>query len=171
MNRNDVRPNSDIADSLNDPVSSKSKSTSTKRPTSPSVRRLGLAGHGDLSPDAEESASSAATLTGGIQADPCRHRASDCRPVSPPPEPRFAVEALGWLGVRLTMDMDDWYDPVRRQWGRRQKAPIGANVEFELRRAAHATPTRCTRGVSLKKQRALIDPVWGGVYQYSAAGN
>ena len=49
--------------------------------------------------------------------------------------PVLPVDALRWLGVRVTMDMDEWYDPVEGSWGRRQKAPIGANIEFELRRA------------------------------------
>jgi uncharacterized protein YyaL (SSP411 family) len=88
------------------------------------------------------------------------------------PDPSAPVDALGWIGVRVTRDMDEWYDPDEGGWGRRQKAALGANVEFELRRAAHGDSNAMQRAVfSLEKQRALLDPVWGGVYQYSATTN
>ena len=45
-------------------------------------------------------------------------------------DPRAPVDALGWIGARVTRDMDEWYDPDEGGWGRRQKAPIGANIEF-----------------------------------------
>jgi uncharacterized protein YyaL (SSP411 family) len=49
---------------------------------------------------------------------------------------------------------------------------MGANIEFEFRRAAHGDTNAFRRAVfSLGKQRALIDPVWGGMSQYSAASN
>jgi len=87
-------------------------------------------------------------------------------------DPSAPVDALGWVGTRVTRDMDEWYDPDEGGWGRRQKAALGANVEVELRRAAHGDSNALQRAVfSLEKQRALIDPVWGGVYQYSAATN
>jgi len=85
-------------------------------------------------------------------------------------DPSATVDALEWIGARVTRDLDDWYDPNEGGWGRQQKAPLGANIEFELRRAAHGDGHAIQRAVfSLEKQRALIDPVWGGIYQYSAA--
>jgi uncharacterized protein YyaL (SSP411 family) len=99
-------------------------------------------------------------------------RANSQRATHVAPDPSAPVDALAWIGVRVTRDMDEWYDPVEGGWGRRQKAALGANVEFELRRAAHGDTNALQRAVfSLEKQRALIDPVWGGVYQYSAATN
>jgi uncharacterized protein len=87
-------------------------------------------------------------------------------------DPPAPVDALGWIGARVTRDMDEWYDPDQGGWGRRQKAALGANVEFELRRAARGEASAQQRAVfSLERQRALIDPVWGGVYQYSATTN
>ncbi len=86
-------------------------------------------------------------------------------------DPGAPVDALGWVGARVTRDMDEWYDPDQGGWGRRQKAPLGANIEFELRRAAHGDTNALARALfGLEKQRALIDPVWGGLCQYSAAG-
>jgi hypothetical protein len=87
-----------------------------------------------------------------------------------PPDPPATVDMLEWIGARVTRDLDDWYDPSEGGWGRQQKAPLGANVEFELRRATHGDTRALQRAAfSLEKQRALIDPVWGGIYQYSAA--
>jgi uncharacterized protein len=83
----------------------------------------------------------------------------------PPP-----IEAMGWVAGRATVDMDGYYDSEEGGWGRRQKAPLGANAAFELVRASHGDKLALARAVfSLNKQRALIDPVWGGVYQYSSA--
>jgi len=85
-------------------------------------------------------------------------------------DPSAPEDALAWIGARVTRDMDDWYDPGEGGWGHQQKAPLGANVEFELRRNAHGDNGALSRAVfSLEKQRALIDPVWGGICQYSAA--
>jgi len=83
----------------------------------------------------------------------------------PPP-----LEAMGWIAGRATVDLDGYYDPKEGGWGRRQKAPMGANVTFELARARHGDKAALARATfSLQKQRALIDPVWGGIYQYSDA--
>jgi uncharacterized protein YyaL (SSP411 family) len=61
--------------------------------------------------------------------------------------------------------MDAFYDEGVGGWGRRQKAPIGANAVFELRRGAHGDAAATRRAAqALKAQRALMDPVWGGVY-------
>jgi hypothetical protein len=79
------------------------------------------------------------------------------------------LEALGWIAGRALVDLDAYYDEKEGGWGRRQKAPIGANVELELRRAGHGDGEARRRALfTLQKQRALLDPVWGGVYQYSA---
>ena len=79
------------------------------------------------------------------------------------------VEALGWIGARIAIDMDDYFDKDEGGWGMRQKAPLGSNISFELVRHAHGDPLALKRAVfSLEKQRALIDPIWGGIYQYSA---
>lgn len=124
---------------------------------SPDAEEIGKF-RGYLSPDELKSA-----LAGVERANPgnAGHVTVD------PPAP---TDALGWIGARVTRDMDEWYDPDEGGWGRRQKAPIGANIEFEFRRAAHGDTNAYQRAVfSLEKQRALIDPTWGGIYQYSAA--
>jgi hypothetical protein len=98
----------------------------------------------------------------GPAADGARLEAAD----RPPP-----AEALPWVAGRALVDLDSFYDPVEGSWGRRHKAPIGANVEVELTRAAHGDAAALGRALfTLQKQRALLDPVWGGIYQYSTGG-
>jgi hypothetical protein len=93
-------------------------------------------------------------------------------PAYVPADPAATTDALDWIGARVTRDLDDWYDPKEGGWGRQQKAPMGANIEFELRRASHGDSRALQRAIfSLEKQRVLIDPIWGGIYQYSAASN
>jgi uncharacterized protein len=81
-----------------------------------------------------------------------------------------APEALPWIAAQTLMKMDDWYDTEQGSWGLRQKVPIGENITVELRRAAHGETSALKRAIfTLEKQKVMIDPVWGGVYQYSAA--
>jgi len=83
-----------------------------------------------------------------------------------------SIEALPWIAARAAFDLDDWYDEKEGSWGRRQKSAIGANVLFELRRAEHGDGQALARVLfTLEKQRGIMDPVWGGVYQYSTGGN
>jgi len=69
-------------------------------------------------------------------------------------------------------DLDSFYDAQQGGWGSQQKAPIGPNIEIELRRALHGNKHAYARATfTLRQQRALLDPVWGGVYQYSAGSD
>ncbi len=81
-----------------------------------------------------------------------------------------SLEALPWIAAHTLVKLDDWYDMAQGSWGSHQKVPIGENITVELRRASHGNAAALTRAVfTLEKQRVMIDPVWGGVYQYSAA--
>ena len=83
-----------------------------------------------------------------------------------------SASALPWVGARATLDLDGWWDPAQGGWGSRQKAPLGANVEFEIARATHGdAAARSRASLALAKERSLMDPVWGGLYQYSAASD
>ncbi len=82
------------------------------------------------------------------------------------------VEALGLITGFAALQLDGYYDEKQGGWGQRQKSPLGANVVFELRRAARGDQGALARArLTLEKQRALLDPVWGGVYQYSTGGS
>lgn len=82
------------------------------------------------------------------------------------------VAALPWLLRRATLDLDAYYDEPHGGWGMLQKAPLGANAEFELLRGIAGEPEAWARALfTLQQQAALIDPVWGGIYQYSVGGD
>jgi uncharacterized protein YyaL (SSP411 family) len=86
-----------------------------------------------------------------------------------PAEAAATPAALGWVASLALYNLGAYYDEKEGGWGHKQKAPLGANVEVELARAAHGDPAALARAVfTLKQQRPLLDPVWGGVYQYSA---
>jgi uncharacterized protein YyaL (SSP411 family) len=136
---------------------------------SPDAEEIGKF-RGYLAPDELKGALADIESSNPLVVNRLRDEPKNATPVATdPPAP---TDALGWVGVRVTRDMDEWYDPDEGGWGRRQKAPIGANIEFELRRMAHGDVVARQRAVfSLEKQQALMDPVWGGVSQYSASTN
>ena len=91
---------------------------------------------------------------------------------SPALAPPARREALPWIAALAVRDMDRFFDDDHGGWGFRNKAPIGDNVVFELRRAAHGDDRAAARArLTLDRQRAILDPVWGGIYQYSVGGD
>jgi hypothetical protein len=81
------------------------------------------------------------------------------------------LAALPWIAADVLLTMDERYDEEQGGWGSKQKLPIGANVEVELLRAGHGDAAARERALfTLRQQRALLDPVWGGIYQYSVGG-
>ena len=87
-----------------------------------------------------------------------------------PQDIALGPEALPWIAGRTILDFDSFYDEKEGGWGKRQKAALGLDAEFEVLRGARGDAAALSRATfSLKKYRALLDPVWGGVYQYSAA--
>jgi uncharacterized protein YyaL (SSP411 family) len=77
------------------------------------------------------------------------------------PERRAALRAR-WLSG---------YDETAGGWGSEHKFLDWDTVEYALREAAHGDPraARMARE-TLRLQRRLLDPVWGGMYQYSVGG-
>ncbi len=67
----------------------------------------------------------------------------------------------------LSARLDGYYDPKEGGFGTFQKAPIGWGNAWLLRRAKEDPDARKRALYTLEKQAALIDPVWGGIYQYS----
>lgn len=86
--------------------------------------------------------------------------------------PADASESLGEeLRAQLEERRLAGYDEEHEGWGFVHKFLDAGNVELALVRASagDAREERMARG-TLDAQRALIDPVWGGVYQYSHGG-
>jgi len=63
------------------------------------------------------------------------------------------------------------YDEAKGGWGWEHKFLDWDNVEFALRRGAQgdARAARMARD-TIRLQRRLLDPAWGGMYQYSVGG-
>jgi len=90
----------------------------------------------------------------------------------PAPAPVTRDADLVALRKAAEAQLDRLYDPAQSGWGRKQKYPLAALDELSLLRAR-------VFGESVWQERALttlgnelrlIDPVWGGMYQYSVAG-
>jgi uncharacterized protein YyaL (SSP411 family) len=89
-----------------------------------------------------------------------------------PPPPRPTAGSLEAVRDRVQARLDGFHDPVQGGWGAAQKYPFPAPVEQAFLRAR-------LRGDAASRQRALLtlrgtlhllDPVWGGVFQYSLGG-
>ncbi|MFL5350890.1 MAG: DUF255 domain-containing protein [Hyalangium sp.] len=79
---------------------------------------------------------------------------------------------LPWVSTSVLQRMDATYDEEEGSWGSFQKVPIGQNLEFEVRRATRGDKGARERvNFTLAHQHPIHDPVWGGVYQYSAASH
>lgn len=87
-------------------------------------------------------------------------------------EPTRANTDLASLQATWIPVLDGFYDVEAGGWGATQKYPWPGPIEFSLLRARtreqaiwqeHALST-------LTAERHLIDPVWGGMYQYSVRG-
>ncbi len=117
-----------------------------------------------LSPDAEE----LGKFRGYIPAEKLTEILSTLDPRkladAPAPAPGRPIEELPAAVKHARERLEFFWDAEEGGWGLRRKVPIGLNVVWEL------THGETKRGLfTLQKQRALIDPVWGGIYQYSAA--
>jgi uncharacterized protein len=127
-----------------------------------------------LSPDAEELAKYRGYIAPKDML-PLLSKASTAAPrreaADFPAERPAAVEALSWIGANSARRLDSFFDDEGGSWGFRQKAPIGANVVWEIRRHRAGDPDALGRAVlSLDAHAKLIDPAWGGIYQYSTGG-
>ncbi len=88
------------------------------------------------------------------------------------PAPPGALAGL--LRRRLEDDLLASYDQAQAGWGSRHKYLDADCLEHALLQAAGAGAPGAAAGrrarASLDAARALFDPAWGGVYQYSAGG-
>ncbi len=86
--------------------------------------------------------------------------------VEPPPT---AKEGLAVLRDRAATLMDETYDLDQGGWGSSQKYPIAANIAAAFAEADRRKDAgwRLRSLYTLRQQRSITDPVWGGLYQYS----
>lgn len=90
----------------------------------------------------------------------------------PAPRTLFSAEHLAWIQHNTDLDLADYWDDEQGGWGKKQKAPLGWNNAWLLSKAARGDAKAKAQALfSLERQARLIDPVWGGIYQYSAAAD
>lgn len=92
---------------------------------------------------------------------------------APAPSAGVPVEGLRELRADLERRLDALYDEAEDGWGTPQKYPFGALVEHALLRAERSGEARVRERAlaTLGRHLSLIDPVWGGMYQYSVEGD
>jgi uncharacterized protein YyaL (SSP411 family) len=116
-------------------------------------------------------------LEAGELAELLRRLAADPRPIADADvviDPAAAASAtLGEdLAAALRRRHREAFDPVEGGLKLKQKFLDADSLEYSLRLAAAGDGEEERRaGVTLKAAAALIDPAWGGVYQYSHGGN
>ncbi|MFO0678453.1 MAG: DUF255 domain-containing protein [Polyangiaceae bacterium] len=84
----------------------------------------------------------------------------------------ISADALDIVHRFTKLELEDYWDEEEGGWGHKQKAPMMWNNEWLLANAKAGDALAKKRVLfTLGKQRAILDPVWGGIYQYSAATN
>jgi len=110
-----------------------------------------------------------ARLLREVVADPSPVLYRDSRPEPP------AATATVLAADRRSALRRQWaagYDERAGGWGFAHKYLDWDNAELALRDAARGDATAAARArAALRLQRRLVDPVWGGVYQYSVDGD
>ncbi|HEY5145373.1 MAG TPA: DUF255 domain-containing protein [Polyangiaceae bacterium] len=68
--------------------------------------------------------------------------------------------------------LDSSWDPKHGSWGELQKVPLYWDNAWALEQARAGSDVARTRALfTLDQQRKIIDPVWGGICQYSTDGD
>ena len=86
------------------------------------------------------------------------------------PRTPLSEEHLAWIEAFVDRELDDFYDEEEGGWGRSQKAAVATDNAWTLWKAGHGNELAKKKALfTLEKQSQLLDPVFGGLYQYSAA--
>ncbi len=77
------------------------------------------------------------------------------------------------LRVDAVAQLDRYYEATQGGWGQKQKYPFSEPLEHALwRDRLHSeTVWRSRANQTLTGQARLLDPIWGGMYQYSLRGD
>jgi uncharacterized protein len=88
---------------------------------------------------------------------------------APPPATRLSERELDDVAAWTSQTLDDLWDAEQGGWGSPQKLPLAWDNAWMLERARRPGGTHALEQVlfTLDQQRKIIDPVWGGLCQYS----
>ncbi len=90
----------------------------------------------------------------------------------PIPDAPLGEEHLAWITRMTQLLLDERWDEDQGSWGHEQKVPLFYDNAWSLARGRAGGEVAKKRALfSLEKQLAIIDPVWGGIYQYSTDGD
>jgi uncharacterized protein YyaL (SSP411 family) len=79
-------------------------------------------------------------------------------------------EEIAWIRRFTEIELEEYWDEKEGGWGHTQKAPLAWDNAWALAKARRGDATAKAQALfTLDQQRKLVDPVWGGIYQYSAA--
>jgi uncharacterized protein YyaL (SSP411 family) len=79
---------------------------------------------------------------------------------------------LAEVGVRAQKQLDALWDEKQGSWGDEQKVPLYWDNAWTLAEARRGDARARKRALfTLAQQRSIVDPVWGGICQYSTDGD
>lgn len=112
------------------------------------------------------------TLLQGVIDDPTPGPSVTALEAPPPMSSSGTALLSSALRQELEALLVERYDSARGGWGFSQKFLDWDAVEYSLLRARRGDAQAEARALeTLERQLRLIDPVWGGVYQYSDSGD
>jgi uncharacterized protein YyaL (SSP411 family) len=104
-------------------------------------------------------------VSGGVRAE----KGATAEAQKTPKQP-LADDTLDWIVRNTELELEEYWDPKEGGWGREPKVPLGWNTLWALSRAKRGDARQREHALTiLEKERKIIDPVWGGIYQYSVA--
>jgi uncharacterized protein len=81
-------------------------------------------------------------------------------------------EEIAWIERATELELADYWDRDEGSWGHGQKVPLYWDNAWALERArAGDGDARGKVLFALDQQLKIVDPVWGGIYQYSTDGD
>ena len=100
-----------------------------------------------------------------------REKASSIGASRPAPDQPLSPETLAFVEHFTAVELDEYWDDEEGGWGKSQKAPVSADNAWMLWRGFVGGNEEAKRRAlfTLDQQAKLLDPVWGGIYQYSSA--
>ncbi|MGH7282908.1 MAG: DUF255 domain-containing protein, partial [Polyangiaceae bacterium] len=92
-----------------------------------------------------------------------------------PQDPILSPEPVTLADLQKTEDataksLEEFWDPKEGGWGKQPKVPISGDVAWAMLRGKQGDKTDLDHMTEmLAKEQKIMDPIWGGIYQYSVA--